>query len=294
MMNLTAEQFSYFERFFQYGDLTKANLIFVGFEEGLGFDRLENAVENRLSKPSKHPEVLGYINEPKGTDDVFFIKEFSENSWLDNNHRFTTREEYLHSKIPNVMLFQGHFKLLFDSKLEDLKLKDFDTKRKHYVQREIHNPGSDTAMFELCPLPKLNLNEFDYKIDSMFSNKKEYYKYCLKKNNPRIKMINRLYDEYPMTISVIYAGKNKGDFKAEKTYYDMGFNFDYVSDTGVIPTSYKGSLTPNKKPKVFKIGTRKRKDGKTQFAVLTPFFGVGNLSYLDLSIIISHFLDITK
>ncbi|QHT59061.1 hypothetical protein GXP70_03190 [Paenibacillus lycopersici] len=294
-IHLSVSQYREFERFFQYGNLKDAQYVFVGFEEGLGQETIEAVIQSRYDFEKDVSEAVYYLPEqlqPNQGDEGKLAYCITD---MDAASRYTTRNsftDYPHyrTKLPIdlTMSMQATLKLLLDNpsllgqRISQQERRDcfFDT---------LHKPDSNTCMIDRYPLPKQG--KFPYSVHGLFRNFQEYIAYNNRFDNYRLQILKGMYDAFPMQNTIVYAGIERGAFKLQKLYESIGFRFEtkYTSD---VHPGYKGSVAPvADKVKPFLLGTR----GATgQKAILTPFFGMGQLGYHDLDVIATWILPAGK
>lgn len=286
-IQLTVRQYEYFERFFQYGNLKQAKYVFVGFEEGLGQESIEHVIQSRLefeqevaSAVEYLPERIQYRQEP-GQLPAYYISDVDRAAVYTTRSSYRNYEDY-RKRLPVdlTMSMQATMKLLADSDFRFLDITDKQRARRDCFFDVLHKPGSGTAMIDRYPLPKQG--KFPYRVDGLFRNFDQYIAYNNRSDNRRLQILKGLYDEFPMNVSIGYAGISRGEFKLRPFYEQLGFAFER-KDTSMVHPDYEGVVTPVlQKPKPFLVGVRERTGQK---AILTPFFGMGQMSYDDLYVI---------
>ncbi|MEN1985542.1 hypothetical protein [Paenibacillus hubeiensis] len=284
---LSEDEFHQFETFMQYGNLRDAKYVFVGMEEGLWRFNYDENLEGRLDFLSQHHEFVHYVDEKHGYEGGWYVTDTHSapalltaiNGSLKKRGRPESWE--LDRKIDQTMRMQIRLAALLEANLDFSVLKYF-TKNDDYSTYPLHKRDGETAMFDWYPLPKKSKTDFPYVVSGKFENSREYYNYYDNHATNRKQLIRNLYDHYPMNISIIYVGKDRGQFKLLKHYEDLGFEFHEYS-TGTIPSGL--DLQPGNKPKMFMIGRRTRVDGHLQLAVMTPFLGMGQCSFDDINVI---------
>ncbi len=145
-------------------------------------------------------------------------------------------------------------------------------------------------MIDYFPLPKLGVNNFPYS-SKKFTAMNDYYNFyrkCNAKQNIRFKIFKKIYNKYPMNVSLVYAGIQRFHFKLQDVYEALGFVFDAIQYTNVVNPNYIGPISPSNVGKPFRIGRRRIKGGHMQLAILTPFLGNGRFSYNDLDVVSTY------
>jgi len=142
-------------------------------------------------------------------------------------------------------------------------------------------------MIDFFPFPKKKKIDCPYRYRGLWASSDEYYDYHLYSDTLRQRIIRNAYNTFPMNISFVYSGIEIGEFILEDFYEDMGFTFE-EKHTNAVHTDFAGMIKPTqvKKRKKFLIGSRKTSIG-VQHAVLTPFFGEGQLTDNDIDVIAS-------
>ena len=288
-ISLTSEEFGIFETFFQYGDLAKAGLVFVGMEEGVGGYNTQEAVNARLDLFHNHrsKDCIGYVNGKNPNDGWFLTNPLILREILKRNQHTNNANK----RRSQTMIIQNRFSWLLDSNNSKVNYDNIvDQDFKNY--NKLHGINSKTAMIDYYPLPKLKGSSFPYSIPQI-KNKEAYYDYHnqFNDNNKRYRLFKRLYDIFTMNISIVYAGIKKGEFKLHELYKELGFTFEEMNTSQVNPR-YTGLIKPKQnKSRKFLLGYRTNKNNSKQIAVLTPFLGNGQLSYNDVDVISTWLID---
>jgi hypothetical protein len=281
------------ETFLQYGDPTSANLIFIGLEEGTGGEPLHLCLKARfkLLTDDRFANHVQFINN-KSICDGWFL---SDSRCLDQAHNIIGGLPFVPlSEMPQdgedilVMLMQARLHwLLRNNNRQQGYLNINNINFPYYV---LHRSGVDSAMIDFYPYLKQTANDWPeiYKLN--FENASEYYTYYDVFNeavNNRYRIIKNLYESFPMSVSVSYAGYRDGVFLHEAFFSKLGFSFNSLQHTDEVHPAYAEYIKHDPKLTIrdFKIGQRTNNKGKIQKAVLTPFFGQGRLAYNDLDVI---------
>ncbi len=284
---MTDKEKEILETFLQYGDLEKAKIVFVGLEEGLGSGTVKEAIDARmfLQNDKIFKENSVYLNR-ENINDGWYV---SNALCLDLARDKALHKQFkpLHKITPDysnslTMRMQArlHWLIQGDNRTNNyFNMPDFKAYNNLNVQ------GSENAMIDIYPFPKVAANNWPKEYQNQFNSKREYYNYYNLPDNIRIKIIKRLYDSYPLNISIGYAGILKGEFKLKFFYESFGFEFGKKQFTNVVHPKYIGPIRPAAKPKPFIVGYRTNQKGIYQKAILTPFFGNGQISYNDIDVI---------
>ncbi|WEG13415.1 hypothetical protein PU629_03335 [Pullulanibacillus sp. KACC 23026] len=249
---LSKDDYELFECFFQYGDIERADLVFVGREEGLARESAQKNFEERLELFRSNNDGLGYIEQDRDKLGGFYVKDIG-----------IYDSESGDSPFDQVMRYQTRIKYLLD---HNFKLGN---NLKKYREDVLHRPDSKTAMFDYFPLPKQG--NFSYQLsEELPFTKRTYSEYQKSEQSRRKKLIKEMYDRYPMKVSWVYAGIENHGFRLQSVYEDLGFEFE--EEIKIEPHEDYKDLVPrsNKISRFFKIGKRK---GENQFVILTPFLG---------------------
>lgn len=289
---LSTEEYSVFERFLQYGDLKNASLVFVGMEEGLHRDGFSAAIEQRL-RWGNHELQNPFIEFLNGLNynDGFYINDMCLSGFKEAKRKQPGLEwdEYVsNDSLDSTMRYQARIKYLVDTNFNDYKAGDqIDiNKIKNHVYNILHRKSSKSAMIDIFPLPKQD--DFPYRIEGLnLKSYDEYTDYCLAKDNPRVKLISSLYNNSPMRVSIIYAGIKHKRFKLYNFYRNLGFQFKQLNANSIheyFTEIFANNFNNLSSKPVFLLGKRK---GYNQWALLTSFFGNGQISNEQVDVIAS-------
>jgi hypothetical protein len=276
------------ETFLQYGDLKKARLVFVGLEEGLGIGKVQEAIDARmiLSNDRSFLENRIYLNEENINDGWYISNALHLDQAREQakNKPKTPLDEITPDYSKSLtMRMQARLHWLIQGNNRNENYVNIPSNFKSY--KSLNVPGSENAMIDVFPFPKVSANNWPKEYKNQFSAKKDYYDHYCHPDNIRMKIIRGLYDTFPLNISISYAGILKGDFKLRSFYESLGFEFGPNQYTNTLNPKYNGSIKPSKRPKPFAIGHRTNQLGIYQEAILTPFFGTGQISFNDIDVI---------
>jgi len=284
------------EKFLQYGDLINANLIFMGYEEGVA--KLPTPHDVQISIEARrllHADLLykpyrilvNGIND----DDGWYI---DEQHWDFVKYHVGPLTHAIRAAIAglgypiawtpptvNVINMQTrlHWLLLPGNRTHNYTPHD----EKIYAK---YNHRISRHMIDFYPFPKRGkkIGYWDathHNIHPILSHH-TYYNYYNTPSNNRWNIISKLYNLLPMNVTVSYAGKDKGIFLLLNFYKAIGFTSFRLLNTGLINPIYTGPIIGSHTPKDFLIGYRTKKNGQSQIVALTPFFGNGAFGYHDI------------
>ncbi len=279
-IKLTREEYEVFEYFFQYGPIKSAEYLFVGMEEGLGRDSIYDVIKTRSNRIQNTPELVDYLGNERVISQGYYLNDLGEAC------RLETGLQLSEVKLDSTMSMQAHVKLLLDTNFEFLKVleKEQQKFRIECFYNTLHAKDSNTAMIDRYPLPCQG--GFPYVCDGLFQNKEEYLNYNNNAENPRVKIIENMYDRLPLNVSLVFAGIKQKEFKLKSFYEEMKFQFNGDKSFAEVAPGYE-DIVPSVQESAskFTVGKRERPDGQLQYVILTPFLGVGQLSYKELNVI---------
>ena len=263
------EEFQYYENFLQYGNFKEARVIFVGTEEGLDE---QDVIQNYEGRKRWFKEIPDHIHYLEGNDikKGFYIDDGMVAGWKRENSYETVEEHIAHYKndARNVLYWEAKVMTVINSG----KFEFITEEVSRYSKHELLRKGKETAMFDYYPLPKQGNNRIMYK---NLENRQQ--------TSHRKELIKDLYDRYPMPISFVYAGVEKGKFRLQSFYEELGFKMEEKSTSQVHP-KFEGVVKPLEEGKKFLIGKR---EDKNQYCIITPFLGVGQIKDEDLLVILT-------
>ncbi|KAB7671673.1 hypothetical protein [Bacillus sp. B1-b2] len=121
-------------------------------------------------------------------------------------------------------------------------------------------------------------------LDDLPFTRSTYLEYQKSNQSKRKMLIKEMYNRYPMILSWVYAGHERGSFRLKEVYEDFGFIFKEY-DTTMVQQNYTHRVNPNmEEPKTFLIGIRKWNE-KVQYAILTPFLSYHRINNKDIDVI---------
>lgn len=287
--------FKLFETFLQYGDLANANLIFMGMEEGLDGGTYPSLIIDKLYSLAfdARNELL---NNPSFASNRVFLNGKSDiDGWYINDSKCLKRAQcnvlgipYVHKIIRQkqtiTMQARLHWLLQNNNRTTDYQLI---TKQDFPAYANLHNSSSGASMIDFFPLPNHGVGVFPYTFPSLFCDRISYERHYNTLNeviNNRYRILKNAYDSYPMKVSVSYTGKIGGKFRLKDFYISLGFKFNLLN-TGLVNPRFSGYISPSQGKRDFLRGERINEKGETQIAILTPFFGNGQISYNDIDVI---------
>lgn len=286
-MTLSDEEKRILETFCQYGDLANAKLIFVGMEEGLGGNNAEVEVLARREL---------FLNPIFDSNRIFINGQDFEEGWYIDDSSCLIKAQALAQggAIANLNLTPDnsksqpmqnqarmHWLLQGENRTNDYQ----PYKNEDFIHYEyLHMPRSENAMIDVLPFP--NQGELAAVYQNLFDNREIYEKYYNLKDSPRMRVIKYLYNHYPLPLSISYSGYKLGVFKL-KDFFEkqLGFEFEKIKDTSKVnPKLLNTPITASENPRNFIIG-RRVQDGSVQKAVLTTFWGTGQIARNDIDVI---------
>lgn len=275
IIHLEQLEYQYLQSFLGHGPLTTARYVFMGREEGLGDADGDNeeSVRKRLMWYEDLHDCLGHLKRETNTwSDGFFIEKPEK----------TIRE----AVTSLTMYYQAYFKLVLDSNFTKFREDISTDMMKNCMVETLHISDGNTAMTELYPLPKQG--KLMYRVGgerwNRYSQARESWE---SSTNHRRQLLTHLYNNYPVPVTICYAGREQGTFVAEKFFNkDLGFEFTRYN-TGLVPENFKDRVKPSPRPKDILISKRDNKLGYRQRVILTPFWGVGHTSYDDINVILA-------
>lgn len=289
------------EKFLQYGDLRNADIVYMGYEEGLWEVPEPYATEISvyarmlLHECSDYQPYRNYINKENDNEGWYINEngidddEFSEGILAHATQAaITACYPLVHWNPPavNVINMQHRLHWLLQPGNRD------DNYRTHH--RKLYNGlnhHSGRHMIDFYPFPKRSKKDWPpfYTLNTNLPAKTQYYNHYDNPGNNRWELFKGLYNKMRMPLTVSYAGKKNKNFLLLNFFKDVGFTFNtdkygrlITNNTGVINPAYSGPITGSHKPKDFLIGHRLKKDGQKQIVVLTPFLGNGQFGYHDI------------
>jgi hypothetical protein len=294
---MTPPEWDLLEKFLQYGDLINANLIYMGFEEGVASfpppHDVEISIEARrlLQVDPIYTPCRIFVNGINDTDGWYI----NEDRWnfmtypegpLAHAIRAATAGRGFHIpwNPPNVNVINMQTRLHW--------LLQNGNRTHNYIPHSAtnyagYNPRIGRHMIDFYPFPKRGKGSWDSILNvGPIIDINSYYDHYNTPGNNRWNIISNLYNLLPMNITVSYLGKSRGSFLLQNFYYHVGFTNFINLNTGVINPAYIGPIVPSVGGRDFLLGERIRPvDGHKQIVVLTPFFGMGQLSYEDIDAI---------
>ena len=223
------EEFQYYENFLQYGNFKEARVIFVGTEEGLDE---QDVIQNYEGRKRWFKEIPDHIHYLEGNDikKGFYIDDGMVAGWKRENSYETVEEHIAHYKndARNVLYWEAKVMTVINSG----KFEFITEEVSRYSKHELLRKGKETAMFDYYPLPKQGNNRIMYK---NLENRQQ--------TSHRKELIKDLYDRYPMPISFVYAGVEKGKFRLQSFYEELGFKMEEKSTSQVHP-KFEGLVKP--------------------------------------------------
>jgi hypothetical protein len=293
---MTQQEKTMLERFLQYGDLINSNIVFIGYEEGVGKVPKPHDVQINI----KARELLRYDAIYKQCR-VFINGIDDSDGWYINNGNWNInngQDPLTHAiykailqlgynlkwSPPNVnvinMQTRFHWLLQGTNRTSSYSLHN---KKNYKVGYALSN---GRHMIDYYPFPKRGKNSWDNVLNSTgIGSKKAYYKYYDSPNNDRIRILSSLYEELPMNITIAYLGIRNRDFLLRDFFQSIGFVFN-KHNTNVLPNGYNGPIQRVPNGRDFLFGSRIReKDNHKQIVILTPFLGNGQISYADIDVI---------
>lgn len=271
---LTYEQFLMYDRFFQYGNLAEAKYVFVGLEEGLNEQDIENNHYYRAQWTSCIPENIKSINKIDN-DWGYYIDDCKKADWIRTGRmesgetfdEFSNSYWKLHSR--SALSGQARVMALLNINKYPIKQQEILTYTKDYLVNMLHTPQGETAMVDFYGLPKQGKRRLCSEDSEQQSN--------------RLINFKRLYEIYPMTVSIVYFSNKKA--RKELPYMEMGFEFRRVN-TGVVSEKFKELVKPSTCVKEIIIGERVRKlDNHRQWVFIVPYLRNGAMSNNDLAVL---------
>lgn len=286
---MTNQEKEILETFFQFGDLKNANIVFVGLEEGLGSGSVNEAILARkllFEKELfiKHRVFINEIDYKEGwyIDNALCLDQARNYAEGKNIEDLSKLKPDYSKTLTMKMQARLHWLITGNNRTDSYSVYSSD-EFKNYEFLNI--PGSKSAMIDIYPFPKVNANNWPEQYKAHFYKKKQYYNYYNQNDNPRIKIIKKVYDKYSLKNTIGYAGILKGNFKLKSLYELLGFKFNGVQFTNMVHPDYSGPIKQSLKPKPFVIGKRTNPKGNFQKVILTPFFGNGQVSINDIEVI---------
>jgi diguanylate cyclase (GGDEF)-like protein len=295
MVAMNERQYRVFENFLQYGDLRNAHYVFVGMEEGLGRESLGTVLESRYRWARLAGQsgsfVEGFAQSKPSAElaECFYVNDLDLAAWDVTKNTFQhDRDRYLKQlKIDGVMRYQSRMICLLRSRFAFLLASREERKKavRACFFDALHKPDSKTAMIDRYPLPKQT--SFNYRFEGLpFKSYRQYIEYNNRPNSRRNRIIRELYDTCPMTVTIGYAGMERGEFRL-RSFYEQILDMRFAAyTTREVPEAYRDTIVPPHRGKTFLAGKRIRpSDGHEQIVVLTPFLGVGQISDADVDVI---------
>lgn len=274
-IRLDEDQYHFYESFFQYGNLRNADYIFMGREEGLNEQGIEENRKNRELWFKEIPNHIQFINTIN-MDDGYYIDDCKKADWVRTGAKQGGMpfEEYK-SNFPNQhskTALRGHAILMnYIEKGYGLNKKQNDEEIKKYLMNNLHVHNGNTAMIDLYSLPKQG--EIKFLSPDGISEKKRFL------------LVKKLYETYPMTVTIVYFSDKEA--RKDLPFLDLGFQFNEVNvDTSNVKDEYANLVTPSSKPKNIMIGNRVRKtDRHEQWVIIVPYLRNGAMSNKDLEVL---------
>lgn len=289
-INLTSNEFSLFDTFLQFGDLATASLIFMGMEEGLDGKSYPGLTGNRVRlydlafNSRKHlfcNQIFDnnrvYLNGIDATDGWYI----NDSSCLAIAQSLCTKSYYAFYYSPTMQM-QARLHWLLKGSNRSTNYHKIPKSFATYAY--LHSLVSDSAMIDYFPLPNLSVKDFEYRYFTILTNRNSYETYYNSMASNRLRIIKKAYDDYPMKVSVSYTGIKDGKFKLEDFYITLGFKFTRLN-TGTVNPRFSRYIVPSKGKRDFLRGERIKENGDIQIAILTPFFGMGQLLKTDIDVI---------
>ncbi len=292
---LTSGSLPPFDTFLQYGDLANANLVFMGMEEGLDGGSYPHLNVNQLYYLAIEARRELLYNPIFAPNRVFLNGKNHDDGWYINDSKCLKIAQCIVLRIPYIpkvirqaptitMQARLHWLLNNDNRSIDypsINEQDFP------AYPNLHNLLSKAAMIDFLPLPNQGVNAFPYSYPGLFYDRRTYKSHYNILNgaiNNRYSILENVYNIYPMKVSVSYTGINNGRFKLEDFYISLGFNFKTLN-TGIVNPRFSKYIKPSPGKRDFLRGERKKENGDIQVAILTPFFGMGQLLNTDIDVI---------
>jgi hypothetical protein len=287
-MPITEEDKIMLETFFQYGDLRNADIVFVGMEEGLGGNTAEVEISARREL---------FHNQCFNGDREFINGVNSDDGWYINNSACLIKAQRLakNQSIENIdltpdyamsqaMQNQARMHWLLQGNNRTTDYEEYDHEYfKNY--KKLNRPNSRSAMIDILPFP--NQGGLAEEYQNFFPTRKEYERHYLHEDNIRLRIIKKIYDEFPIPLSINYSGYRKGDFPLRNFFEEqLDFIFGDKKYTSEVNPELIGTpISPSENERPFIIGTRTNKKGSVQKIVLTPFWGNGQIARNDIDVI---------
>lgn len=292
---LTIGQLQLFESFLQYGDLAHADLIFMGMEEGLDGGSYPHLNINQLHSLANDARRELLTNSIFAPNRVFLNGINEVDGWYINDSGCLKHAQCIVLGIPYVRrIIRQKQTITMQARLHWLLQNNncstgynLITKQDFPAYPNLHNSLSKAAMIDFLPLPNQGANVFPYTCPPLFTDRITYERHYHTLNsaiNNRYKILENAYNSYPMKVSVSYTGIKNGKFKLEDFYISLGFNFTRLN-TGTVNPRFSGYIKPSPGKRDFLRGERIKKNGDIQIAILTPFFGMGQLLKTDIDVI---------
>jgi hypothetical protein len=285
---LSRTQFAMLESFIQYGNPVNAKYIFVGLEEELNnCESYELSLNSRLNLMRNFPYDVGYIHTNKYFGNGWFLKDPAtlENAYRKENESISGNV-IMEPRPVNDMTLNIQKRIFW---LMENRLHFADVNNQDFSNRNLLSNNINTSLVSYFPFPKNPQSNIVFKLEGveLWNTSEEYYNYFLTNDTLRKKILIDVYDTFPLNISFVYAGIKEGKFILRDFYTNLGFIFE-EKFTDTVHPDYAGIIAPTqvKKRKKFLIGHRNTLKG-VQHAILTPFFGEGQLTDNDIDVIAS-------
>jgi len=290
---MTPNQKSILEKFLQYGDLVHANLIFMGYEEGVAKLPPPHDVEICVKARELLHNNLIYKNCR------IYVNGFNDrHGWYINNALWTLPGTPLTHATNDAIKILGYTFAWNPPTVNVINMQtrlywllqgnnrtvNYTVHNKTAYNKNGYNPNIGRHMIDFYPFPKRSKKSWDNVLNiNGINNLNSYYSYYNNYNNNRTQILTNLYNNLSMDYTVSYLGKNKGNFLGLNFYRTLGFGNFQLHNTGQIHNNYRAYIKPSNKPKEFLLGQRiRQKDKNLQKVVLTPFFGNGAFGYDDI------------